>query len=202
MLAKKNLVAVTSVISMLLSLGGLAWACTRQANTSLMPQAGAAGTFLTITGQSFDNTIVSSPPAPTPVEIHWNSIDGPVLGSASGPDFAISVKVPQEAAPGVSYVIALQRDPLGTIVQKITRSFLVKASDSAPTTASNATASSDALWQGFEETRFGESVSAAVEPAAGSRSGLRAMGLAMVGLAFASGLLGAGALLRRRTTSR
>ena len=46
--------------------------------------------------------------ADAPVQVHWNSVDGPVLATVAGPVAAFSVTLP-DAAPNVYYLYAVQQ---------------------------------------------------------------------------------------------
>ncbi|HEV2758599.1 MAG TPA: IPT/TIG domain-containing protein [Acidimicrobiales bacterium] len=60
----------------------------------LSPAAGATGSEVTVTGTGFDAAAV---------EIRWGSRSGPVLGTAQGPDFTVTVEVPD--SPPNSYPV-------------------------------------------------------------------------------------------------
>lgn len=67
------------------------------------PASGTGGSTATVTGSTF---------AAEPVEIHWDSIGGPLIGSASGPNFSTSVTIPNVSS-GDYHIIAFSRDPGG-----------------------------------------------------------------------------------------
>jgi len=93
---RRILAAAATVVGLMFVLGAAAWACTPQTIiTQLRPLSGPAGTMLSIGGST-----------PTPVEIRWNSADGPVLTSASGPQFSVSAAIPANAKPGVYYLLS------------------------------------------------------------------------------------------------
>lgn len=83
-----------------------AYACTPSAQIGLSSDAGMAGTETTVTGSNF---VVDRP-----VELRWNTIDGAVLATATGPSFKVPVKI-GDNAPGVGYVVAVQHDVDGRI---------------------------------------------------------------------------------------
>ena len=66
----------------------------------LSPAAGAAGSEVTVTGTGFDAA---------QVEIRWGSRSGPVLGTAQGPDFTVTVEVP-DSPPNSYPVVAVITD--------------------------------------------------------------------------------------------
>lgn len=86
-----------------------AWACTPQTPIAIMPNSGYPGSQVEISGASSE--IYRS----NLVEIRWNSINGPVLGSAAvapGQAFSIKVTVP-EAPPGVYYPVLVTGGSFG-----------------------------------------------------------------------------------------
>ncbi|MGH2772140.1 MAG: hypothetical protein ACRDIU_03235 [Actinomycetota bacterium] len=194
---------------------GVAWACTPVAQiVALSPVGGPAGTHLIVTGANFN---------PGPVEIRWDTLEGPLMGHAdnfavgmSMPDdaaalradhasavsggpssYSASVPVPEGATPGVYYVSAIQKDSAGQIVGKATAS--VELTDKS--TRSAKTQASTDLWQGFSsnDSRF------EVGAPAAAGNGLSTPG-AFAGLALLSvGMLGLGAAVAttvRRRRSR
>jgi len=80
-----------------LASASLAWACSAQANIFVNPPAAPAGTTVTVSGGQF---------LPGPVEIHWNSTAGPVVGTTTGPDFSTAVQIPANAPPDVYTLVA------------------------------------------------------------------------------------------------
>jgi hypothetical protein len=80
------------------------WACTpKPQNFALDPPVATPGeqpAKVTATGQSV---------ADSEVTLHWNGVDGPVLAETS-PDmdghFTATFEVPEQAEPGVAYVVA------------------------------------------------------------------------------------------------
>lgn len=78
----------------------MAWACTPNAVvTPLTPQSGHAGTSVTVTGDTFSNGVV---------DVHWGSATGHLLGSTTGPNFSVTVRIP-DARPGIYAVVAVDR---------------------------------------------------------------------------------------------
>jgi hypothetical protein len=91
---------------------GLAYACTGLATVSSSPGSGTPGSTVTITGKGF----VAHDPSDartSPAQIRLDSMDGPVLGSASpaggaaGGSFSVNVTVPQ-VAPGDHVLVVTQ----------------------------------------------------------------------------------------------
>ena len=83
--------------SAVLVVAAIAWACTPQAYISVSPGSGGQGTQATVSGGSF---------TAAPVQIHWGSASGPVIGNAVGPRFSTSVTIPA-SAPDVYYIVAV-----------------------------------------------------------------------------------------------
>ncbi|MGH9151939.1 MAG: hypothetical protein ACRD03_06010 [Acidimicrobiales bacterium] len=94
-----GLVLVAAVAS-----AGVGAACVPQPLLLLEPAAsGAPGTKLTAKGTSF---------ASGRAELRWNALDGPLLGSATGPDFSVEVTVP-DVADGLYAVVGIARSAAG-----------------------------------------------------------------------------------------
>ena len=95
----------------------VAWACTPSAQISARPGSGRGGDQITVVGGAWDTL--------GPIDIHWNSVDGPVLASASGStsDFSVSVRIP-EVAPDIYTIVATQ-PRLGGGVTKAAAAFQV-----------------------------------------------------------------------------
>lgn len=104
----------------LLTLGvaGLAWACTPQARITIAPNSGPAGAVTRVEGGAFHEG---------PVEIRWDSSTGPLLGTATGPSFAVDITIP-EARTGTHYVVAVAA---GTIY-KATAPFTLTSESGSP----------------------------------------------------------------------
>ena len=78
---------------------GLTWACTPAASVAVDPARGFAGEQATVQVRWFLDRRV---------EVRWDSVSGPLLASASGPDFSVSVAVPR-VAPGTYTILAVSR---------------------------------------------------------------------------------------------
>jgi len=185
-----GLVASLFVLSSLAA----AWACTPAATSfQIIPSIGKPGVKVTATGQNFA----------APVEIHWNSAEGVLVGAGQGGNPTVEFAVPADAAPGVYYVVAIQRNKAGEPVSKISSSFEVTASTTGK--ASNAAAAIPAqdLWSGF--SAGSPNLGAAPESAAadaGTSPGLMAgMVLAASGTASLLTLTVVG-LRKRRSTAK
>ncbi|HTJ76342.1 MAG TPA: hypothetical protein VL337_13370 [Acidimicrobiales bacterium] len=86
-----------------------AFACTNLAELNLSSSSGRAGTQLTVTGSAF-----AKAPKNTPVDLHWNGVNGPVLATVT-PDAAgaigpLPLTIPADAAPGYYVVVATQTE--------------------------------------------------------------------------------------------
>ena len=108
--------AFAGALGVVATFTALAWACTPQAYIDIPGASGPAGTSVTIAGRGF---------VAAPVEITWSGGDT-VLGTATGPDFAVTVQIP-EAAPGVYYISATGRDTGSGVIGHATRAFEVVA---------------------------------------------------------------------------
>ncbi len=106
--------------AVLVAIGGLvagpgasAFACANLATLNLSTGSGRPGTTVTFTGASFAFPRASLGVEPTPVVVHWQWEEGPVIAEAV-PDrygtISASFTVP-EARPGTYIIIAAQRTP-------------------------------------------------------------------------------------------
>lgn len=142
-MVSRRIVAVTFVtIALAGGLVGQAWACTPLAAVTLSQLAAGAESRVTVNGTAFHSGV--------PVEIRWNGVTGPVLATATGPDFSVPVTVPGDADPGAYYILAVQRDAEGTIIGRGASTFAVAepagppaASLASSTNPSQAPAASD-----------------------------------------------------------
>jgi len=120
------------------ALASAAWACTAQpvigppgssgAGSGLNPSYGPAGTAVTIDGRAFQTG---------PVEIRWNSVDGPSIvdqaNAPEGPNFSgVQLRIPGTATAAVYSVVAFQRDGLGNVSSMARAPFEVTESGAAP----------------------------------------------------------------------
>lgn len=71
----------------------------------LQPQSGPPGTVVLIEGRKFYDRMV---------EIHWHSVQGPLLTTTHGPEFATEITAPDRAA-GAYTIVALVRDDNGNV---------------------------------------------------------------------------------------
>lgn len=103
-----------------LAIGGIvAFACTSLASLNLSQASAAPGTQVSVTGSSFNPS--AKPDADgtfTPVTLHWNSVDGPVLADGVVPDPTgsigpVSVTIPSSATPGYYMIVATQQQLTG-----------------------------------------------------------------------------------------
>ncbi|HET7487055.1 MAG TPA: hypothetical protein VFJ85_03945 [Acidimicrobiales bacterium] len=87
-----------------------AWACTSLATLSITPAAGNSGQLVSGVGARFGAADKNSP-----VEVHWNTADGPLLATVvPGVNGAISFSfTAPDGAPGYYTVIAVQKTPAG-----------------------------------------------------------------------------------------
>lgn len=89
-----------------------AFACTNLATLNLSSATGKPGDTVTVTGSSF-NVAKAGPSAP--VNLRWNSVDGPALATAQ-PDPAGNISATfaiPDGQPGYYVIIATQRDAQG-----------------------------------------------------------------------------------------
>jgi hypothetical protein len=102
------LVAIGALVA---GVGAAAFACANLATLSLSIGSGRPGTTVTFTGSSFAFPRAESGLAPTPVVVHWQWEDGPVLAEAT-PDrygtISASFVVP-DSRPGTYIMVATQK---------------------------------------------------------------------------------------------
>jgi hypothetical protein len=89
-----------------LGVAAVGWACVPGSYLHAGPSFGPPGSSFTISGQEFDGGSV---------EIRWGSQTGPLLASASGSAFSVSVQAPADAVDGVYLVFALTRNADGSV---------------------------------------------------------------------------------------
>ena len=87
------------------------------------PSSGPPGTTFTVTGSGF---------AAAEVEIRWDTQAGPLLNTATGPDFSVAASVPDDARPNSHPVVAVVRN--GNSVSTSTTAFQVTPSAVEDTT--------------------------------------------------------------------
>jgi len=104
------LVAIGALIA---GIGGSAVACANLATLSLSAGSGKPGTTITFTGASFAFPRASTGLTPTPVSVHWQWEEGPVIAEVT-PDrygtISASFQVP-ETRPGTYIIVATQKTP-------------------------------------------------------------------------------------------
>jgi len=115
---------------LVICLASAAWACSVQPITALGANSGPAGTQLQIQGFGFKS----------PVQIHWNAVNGSVLASTGAGQFATAIKIPEDASPGVFYVVATDADN-----ERVTHTFEVTAVDAPSSSRSLA-------WESFNQS--------------------------------------------------
>ena len=107
------LLGLLSVVPLSLASG---WACVPQPFLSIGPVAsGPVGAEVTVDGTDFGSG---------PVEIRWKGIQGPRLAEGSGPEFSVTVTIP-DAPVGLHLLIGVNRDVNGNITQRGAASFQV-----------------------------------------------------------------------------
>ena len=96
-----------------------AWACFPYPVVSVQPQAsGPSKTEVTVSGVDFETN---------KVEVRWNALDGPMLGTGQGPNFSVPVTIP-EAEDGLYTLFALSRAADDSIVFKSAAVFQITSS--------------------------------------------------------------------------
>lgn len=103
-----GLVAIGALVA---GLGATAFACANLATLNLSAASGRPEALVTFTGASFAVPRSATGQAATPVVVHWQWEDGPVLAEAT-PDrygsISASFKVP-DTRPGAYIIVATQR---------------------------------------------------------------------------------------------
>lgn len=96
-LIRTGLFAAVAVVAM----AATAWACVPVATLQASPSEAAPGDEITITGRFYNENAVT---------LHWNGLDGPVLGTITPENRLIdgTVRVPRSAEPGNYTVVATQ----------------------------------------------------------------------------------------------
>lgn len=112
---RRIFLATLGVLAASLSVAAVAWACTPTADLQVDHLAGAPGTAMTFTGHGFANG---------PVEIRMDSVSAAPLVTTSGPDFSLTVTVPQ-TSPGYHVFGAVGYDSNGNAIGTASVSFEV-----------------------------------------------------------------------------
>lgn len=102
---RKSAVVLAGGLAIVLSVAAAAWACTNLATLNLSAASGQPGTVVNLTGTAFATK------GGSPVVIHWDSLDGPVLATTNAdPTGTVhaSVAIPADAQPGPHILIAKQ----------------------------------------------------------------------------------------------
>ena len=104
-----GLASAAMAATAVLVLASAAFACTNLAELNLSSSSGQAGSQVAVTGSAF-----AKAPKNTPVELHWNGLNGPVLATVT-PDAAgalsnVSITIPADAVPGSYVVVATQTE--------------------------------------------------------------------------------------------
>lgn len=98
-----------------------AWACVPGASlagVTVEPRSsGPVGSTVTLEGFNF---------VPGAIEVRWNTLDGTTMGTATGPTFSSSVKIPA-ADPGLYIVLVISRQPDGSVADVVRTPFEVTA---------------------------------------------------------------------------
>ena len=104
---------VVAVGALVAGIGASAFACANLATLSLSAGSGRPGATVTFTGASFAVPRASTGLTPTPVVVHWQSQEGPVLVEAT-PDrygsISAAFTVP-DVRPGTYVIVATQLTP-------------------------------------------------------------------------------------------
>ncbi len=156
----------------------VAFACSPMPRVySVTPESAAPGSTVMVEGREIGST--------SPVEIRWNGVKGPVIGTAvaedgvHGTEFATEVTIPQ-SGPGVYYLMLVAADSgIGRAAFEVTAPSTATSPASTPAVAKDAWGTLDAPLQSGAGT-------------SGSSGALR-NGLALLGFGSAA-LLAGGAL--------
>jgi len=172
------------IASVALGASSVAWACTPQLPLTVKPEGGSPSGAVTASGRG----------SPGPVEFRWDSVDGPVVGTApDGSSYSVGIRIP-DAAPGVHTIVAVTRGQDGQFKVKGQAPFKVLG-DLGP---SARTVSAD-LWSGSAPADKATSNSPLASPASANDSNHLAMGLGLLGTGLVALVSGVGvAELRRR----
>ncbi|MGI8807685.1 MAG: hypothetical protein ACR2KK_07565 [Acidimicrobiales bacterium] len=112
-LSPRRWAVLVGMAAMVAAVGSSAYACANLATLSLSTGTGRPGTTVTFTGSSFSVPRASTGLTPTPVVVHWQWEEGPVLAEAT-PDrygtISASFTVP-DTRPGTYIIVATQKTP-------------------------------------------------------------------------------------------
>ena len=112
-LSPGRLAVLVAIGALVVGLGASAFACASLATLNLSIGSGRPGTTITFTGAGFAVPRASTGLAPTPVVVHWEWEDGPVIAEVV-PDrygsLSAHFTVP-EARPGTYIIVATQKTP-------------------------------------------------------------------------------------------
>jgi hypothetical protein len=104
-----GIIGAAAVGVAVVALASAAFACTNLAALNLSSSAGPAGTQVTVTGSAFARV-----PKNTPVELHWNGVNGPLLATitpdAAGAINPTNITIPADAKPGFYAIVATQTE--------------------------------------------------------------------------------------------
>lgn len=154
-------IAGLAMVAALLAGVSIAWACSTQPRASMEGgrSSGPAGSYVTVNGTDFGSGLV---------KIRWNSNTGMELGQAMGPNFSVSVTIPQAPA-GVHYIVATQT--VGTASSSVAFE-VTETSESPSGTSTNKTAgrTSASASGADEESTRSTAPAASTAPANGSSS--------------------------------
>ena len=106
---KLAVAAGAAAATVILAVASAAFACTNLAALNLSSSSGQAGSQVTVTGSAFARA-----PKNTPVALHWNGLDGPVLATvtpdAAGAINATQITIPSDSKPGFYTIVATQTE--------------------------------------------------------------------------------------------
>ena len=112
-LSPGRLAVLVAIGAFIVGLGASAFACANLATLNLSTGSGRPGTTITFTGAGFAVPRASTGLTPTPVAVHWEWEDGPVIADVV-PDRYGSISaqftVP-ETRPGTYIIVATQKTP-------------------------------------------------------------------------------------------
>ena len=115
-LAAGRWAVLVSIGAVIMGFGASAFACANLATLNLSVGAARPGTAVTFTGASFASPRPSTGRTPTPVVVHWEWEDGPIIAEVVPDRFgSISAEftVP-ETRPGTYIIVATQKTPRRT----------------------------------------------------------------------------------------